>query len=494
MSTRVPAPANPVPDPAGGSRSPAVIVAVLCACGIAVALMQTLIVPLVPILPRLLGSSAADASWALTATLLAGAVVTPISGRLGDMFGKRRMLIASLAAMLAGSVLCAVTSALVPVVVGRALQGLSAGAIALGISILRDELPAERVGSAVAVMSATLGVGGAIGMPIAAVIAEKSNWHTLFWVSAVLAAACLVAVLALIGESPVRTPGRFDYAGALGLAVALVCLLVAITKAGEWGWGSGKVLGLLAGSLIVFLAWAVLELRTAAPLVDLRVSARPQVLFTNLASVAAGFAMYGMSLIPTQLLMAPEASGYGMGLSMIQAGLVLMPSGLVMFAFSPVGARLSAARGPRTSLATGIGVVGLGYLLAVVLRDNPAEILASMVLIGAGVGIAYAAMPALIMGGVPVTETAAANGLNSLMRALGTSLSSAAISMVLAKATVQLGPVRLPSEHGFTVALWISVAAAVVGVLLTLCVPHRRGGAGEREKPIEAAQMIASTG
>lgn len=451
---------------------PAVIVAVACYCGIVVALTQTMIIPLVPVLPRILDSSAADASWAITATLLAAAVTMPIAGRLGDMVGKRLMLLVSLSALVVGSLTCALSSALVLVVAGRALQGLSMGAIALGISIMRDELPPGRVGPAVAQVSATLGVGGAVGLPIAAVIAEKGSWHVLFWVAAGLALMGVAAVAALVPESPVRTPARFDVLGALGLAAALLMLLVAITKGGDWGWGDGLTLGLVGGSVAVFLAWGVWELRVDAPLVDLRVTARPQVLFTNISSVAVGFAMYGMSLIPTQILMAPAQTGYGMGRTMIEAGLLLAPSGLVMYLFSSVGARLSAARGPRTSLATGIVVIGAGYVSALFLRDQPWEITLATVFIGAGIGIAYAAMPALIMGAVPVTETAAANGLNALMRSMGTSLSSAVVSVVLARNVVRLGPVELPSSHGFTLALLISAAAAAVALGFSLAIPR----------------------
>jgi MFS family permease len=462
---------------------PAVIVAVACYCGIVVALTQTMIIPLVPVLPRLLDSSAADASWAITATLLAAAVAMPIAGRLGDMVGKRLMLLLSLTALVAGSLLCALSGTLVLVVAGRALQGLSMGAIALGISIMRDELPAERVGAAVARVSATLGVGGAVGLPIAALIAEKGSWHALFWVAAVLALLGVIAVALLVPESPVRTPARFDVPGALGLAAGLLMLLVAITKGGDWGWGDRVTLGLVVGSLLVFLLWGAWELRTAAPLVDLRVSARPQVLFTNISSVAVGFAMYGMSLIPTQILMAPEQTGYGMGRTMVEAGLLLAPSGLVMYLFSGVGARISAARGPRTSLAVGIVVIGCGYVSALLLRDQPWEITLATVFIGAGIGVAYAAMPALIMGAVPVTETAAANGLNALMRSMGTSLSSAVVSVVLAHEVVRLGPATLPSSHGFTLALLISIAAAGVALAFSLAIPTTRPA------PVAAARL-----
>jgi len=453
---------------------PGVVVAIGCFCGIVVALTQTLIVPLIPLLPMLLHAKASNTSWAVTATLLTAAVMMPISGRLGDMFGKRLMLLASLGSLVAGSILCALADSLTPMIIGRALQGVSMGAIALGISIMRDELPTDRIGPAVARMSATLGVGGAIGLPVAALIVEKANWHALFWITAGLGAACFVAVLSFIPESPVRTPARFDVLGAVGLGSALVMLLLAISKGGDWGWSHHLTLGLLVGAVVVFALWGFWESRVTAPLVDLRTSSRPQVLFTNVASVAVGFAMYGMSLMPIQLLLAPAATGYGEGMTLIKAGLVLAPSGLMMYLFSDVGAKISAARGPRTSLAVGIVVLAGSYLSMLVMRDEWWQICFGSVLLGIGVGIAYAAMPALIMGAVPVTETAAANGLNALMRSVGTSLSAAVVGTVLAHQTIDVGGRALPSNHGFTIAILISLAASAVALGLALAIPARK--------------------
>ncbi|MCP2316292.1 Major Facilitator Superfamily protein [Nocardia amikacinitolerans] len=451
--------------------APGLLIATLGAVGVVVSLMQTLVIPIIPALPTLLGTSASNASWVITSTLLAGAVFTPIAGRLGDMFGKRRVLFANLLAMIAGSVVCASFSSLLPEIIGRSLQGAAVGAIPLGISIMRDELPIERVGSAMAIMSATLGVGGAVGLPVAAAIAQNADWHMLFWSSAALGVLCLVLVFLFVPESPVRTPARFDFGGAVGLSVALLALLVAITKGADWGWSSASILTLFAVSVVVFLGWGCYELRQAAPLVDLRVSARPRVLFTNLASIAVGFSLYGMSLTFPQLLMAPEETGYGFGLSMVSAGLALAPTGLVMMALSPVSARLSAARGPKVTLILGSAVIGVGYLCAVLLMNNVWEIMLAAVIVAGGVGLAYAAMPALIMGAVPITETAAANGLNSLMRSIGTSTSSAVMSVVLAHMTMSLGAHLLPSREGFHTTFFIAMAAAVVAIALTACIP-----------------------
>ncbi|TCJ99831.1 MFS transporter [Nocardia alba] len=454
--------------------APAVLIAVLSTVGIVVSLMQTLVIPIIPSLPSLLNTSASNASWVVTATLLAGAVSTPIAGRLGDMFGKRRILVANLGFMILGSVICASGSSLLPEVIGRSLQGIAVGAIPLGISIMRDELPPAKVGGAMAVMSATLGVGGAVGLPFSALIAQNANWHMLFWTAAGLGVVCAVLVFVFVPESPVRTPARFDFGGAIGLSIALLTLLIGITKGADWGWASGSILALFGLSLVSFLGWGVYELRRTAPLVDLRVSARPRVLFTNMASIAVGFSLYGMSLTFPQLLMAPEQTGYGFGLSMVVAGLAMAPTGLVMMLLSPVSARLSAKKGPKVTLALGSAVIAVGYLCAVMMMDTVWQVVLSAVIVSGGVGLAFAAMPALIMGAVPLSETGAANGLNSLMRSIGTSTSAAVMGVVLAHMTMHLGPHMVPTRAAFHTAFFIAMAGALVALALTLCIPMRQ--------------------
>ncbi|MFF4695051.1 MFS transporter [Streptomyces chattanoogensis] len=470
------------------SRTGGPVVAVLAFAGIVVAVMQTLVVPLVVELPRLLHTTTSNASWVITATLLAGAVATPVMGRLGDMFGKRRILFASLGLLIAGSLICAFTSDLVPMVVGRTLQGGAMGVIPLGISIMRDEVPAERMGSAMALMSSSLGVGSALGMPAAAFVAEHADWHVLFMGSAGLAAVALLLVALFVPESPVRTPGRFDVIGAVGLSAGLVCLLLGISKGGDWGWGSGTTLGCFAASVVILLAWGAVELRVEQPLVDLRTAARRQVLLTNLAAIAIGFAMYAMSLVLPQLLQLPEATGYGLGQSMVVAGLCVVPGGVVMILLSPVSARISAARGPKVSLMLGSVVIAIGYASALGLVHAVWQTLIVSALIGGGIALAYAAMPALIMGAVPPSETAAANGLNTLMRSIGTSTASAVLGVVLSHMTQPLGGVPLPSMNGFRTSFIIACAACVVALLIAAFLPGR--GVGSRTTPTPAVETV----
>ncbi len=455
-------------------RSGRAIVVVLASCGLVASFMQTLVVPLIPVFPRLLNASPADSSWVVTVTLLAAAVITPVSGRLGDLYGKRRMILVSLALLIAGSVVSATTSALAFHIIGRGLQGCAMGVIPLGISIMRDELPPERVGGAISLMSATLGVGGAIGLPVAAVVAENADWHVLFWMAAGLGLFFALLIVKFVPESPLRTPAPFDYFGAFGLAAGLVCLLLPVVKGATWGWGSTPTLGFAAAAVVILLAWGTYQLRRRDPLVDLRVSARRPVLFTNLASIMVGFSMYAMALSFPQLLQASSSTGYGLGQTMVESGLSLAPNGLVMMLLSPVSARLITRFGPRPTLMTGALVIAAGYIFAILLMGNAFELITASVIIGAGVGIAYAAMPASIMGSVPVTETASANGLNSLMRSVGTAISSAVMAAMLAQLTITVGGLAVPSLFGFRATFAVAAFAALTGVLLAGLVPKTR--------------------
>ena len=464
------------PADAGTSAPPKpnAVVAVLALAGIVVSLMQTLVIPIVPELPTLLHASASNTAWAVTATLLAAAVATPVMGRLGDMIGKRRMLLVSIVLLVSGSVVAALADSLVPMIIGRTLQGLAAAVVPLGISIMRDALPADRLAGSTAVMSASLGVGGALGLPAAAFIADRWDWHILFWTSAVLGVVTFALVLLIVPESKVRTGGRFDLVGSLGLSAGLVSLLLAVSKGGDWGWTAGTTLGLGAAAVVILGAWGWWELKAKQPLVDLRTTAKPQVLFTNLASVALGFSMFAMSLVLPQLLQLPTQTGYGLGKSMLTVGLVLAPQGLVMMVMSAVSAKVTQAKGPKVTLMIGALIVAAGYALNIVLMSEVWHLVLVSCIIGAGVGFTYGALPALIMGAVDPSQTGAANSLNTLMRSLGTSFASALAGVILAQMTTDFGGHALPSENGFKVVMAIGAGAALLAFVVASFIPRRQ--------------------
>ncbi|MEV5958586.1 MFS transporter [Streptomyces sp. NPDC051987] len=471
-------------QPARGASG--AVVPVLAFAGIVVAVMQTLLVPVIKDLPQLLGTEPSNATWVLTSTLLSGAVATPIMGRLGDLYGKRRMLILSLAVMVVGALISALTSELLTMIVGRTLQGFAMGAIPLGIGLMRDMLPREKLGSAMALMSSSIGVGGGLALPAAALVAQHMDWHALFYGAAGLGAICIALTLLVVPESTMRAEGSFDVVGALGLSTGLVLLLLPITKGSDWGWSSGTTLGLFAASVAVLVLWGLFELRHAAPLVDLRTTARREVLLTNLASIMVGVSFYVVSLVLPQLLQLPKATGYGLGQSMVSAGLLVAPLGLTMMFTAPVYARLSVKYGPKTTLILGMLIIAIGYGAGLGLMSAAWQSLVIAVVLGAGIGLAYSSLPALIVGAVPASETGAANGLNTLMRSIGTSVSSAVIGMVLANTANNVGGVAIPTMHGFRVSFLIATAAVAVGLLLAVFLP-------KRSQPAQHTQLRASS-
>ncbi|MCP8708889.1 MFS transporter [Streptomyces sp. AC04842] len=454
-------------------RAGAAVVPVLAFAGIVVAVMQTLLVPVIKDLPRLLDTAPADATWVLTSTLLSGAVATPIMGRLGDLFGKRRMLVASLSVMVVGALVSAFTSDLLVMIAGRTLQGFAMGAIPLGIGLMRDMLPRERLSSAMALMSSSIGVGGGLALPAAALVAQHTDWHALYLGAAGLGVIAIALTLAVVPESPLRAKGSFDLPGALGLTAGLVLFLLPVSKGSDWGWTSGTTLGLFGAAAVVLLLWGLMELRVAAPLVDLRTTARREVLLTNLASIMVGVSFFVVSLVLPQLLQLPTASD-GLGQSMVVAGLCVAPLGLTMMFTAPVYARLSSRYGPKVTLIIGLLVIAAGYGGGLGLMSAAWQTVVTSVVLGAGIGLAYSSLPALIVGAVPASETGAANGLNTLMRSIGTSVSSAVIGMVLANTSDVVGGVTVPTLHGFRVSFGIAAAAVAVGLVLALFLPGRR--------------------
>jgi len=446
--------------------SPAVVVTMLSCCGIVVSLQQTLLLPLLPDLPRLLDTSADSASWLVTATLLSGAVATPTISRLADMYGKRRMMVLSLGVAVAGSLLGALSQALPLLIGARALQGVGVALIPVAIAIMRDELPRDKVPLGVALMSATLAIGAGIGLPLSGLIVERMDWHASFWLTGIVGVVLIAGTLRLLPESPVRTSGSFDLRGALLLSAALTAILLALSKGGQWGWSAASTLGCAVGGAIVLAAWIPLELRTPRPLVDVRVAARRAVVLVNLASVFAGFSMFANMLVTTQLLQMPEETGYGRGLDVLHTGLWMVPNAAAFGLMAPVSAWLTRRFGPQITLVAGALMMAVTYVWRVFYSADLAQVVVGSVIVGIGTAMVYGALPTLIMRAVPVTETASANGLNVLLRSFGTSTASAATAAVTTASVMAVGGRELPTLDALELLFWLAAAAAVGTTLL----------------------------
>jgi MFS family permease len=462
-------------DGDGWQPSQIAALAAVAVAGLMVSLTMSVLIPVLPQVADDLHSSTTSTEWLLTSTLLTAAVAVPIAGRLGDLYGKRLMLIVSAGFLTAGSLISAVSHSLVPLVIGRGVTGLSLGTVSLGISLINVTLPPRRASSGVALVSAMLGVGGALGVPLAGFVGEHADYHLLFWICVGGGIVSLLGSWLFLKEPAERATGGFDFRGALLLAGALICLLLPLSEAAVWGWGAPRTLGLLAAAAALLGVFVLAERRLAAPLVDLAANAKPALLLTNAASVCVGFALFASFIGTAAYVETPVGSGYGFGSSIVAGGLCLLPSGLGMLALSPVSARMTRRFGPKVTLCTGSLVVAAGFAIRIGLTARLWEIVAGTTIAGAGTGIAYAAMPALIALGSPHSELAAANGLNALSRLVGSSVASAIGGTILASSVVVLDGAVLPSLTAYRLLFGICAVAAVAGGLIALLVPYPPG-------------------
>jgi MFS family permease len=448
---------------------------ILSIAALAFALAQTMLIPALGDLKTQLHTDASGVAWTLTGYLLAAAVFTPLFGRLGDMFGKRRLLVISLGFFAAGSVVSALGSSLGIVVAGRVLQGVGGGIFPLCFGIIRDEFPRERVGQSIGLISATLGIGGGLGLVIGGLLVDHASYHYIFWLGAAMSVVAAVAIQLFIPESPIRRPGKVDVRGAVVLGVGLVLPMVGIAQANDWGWGSARVLGLVGAGMAILAGWVPLQRRTPEPMADIASLRRPPVLMTNVATVLVGFGMFGSYILIPQLAEAPESTGYGFGLSATAAGVLMLPSALAMLFVGPVSGILGARMGNKVPLALGGLATAAGLILMGIWHGSELEILVFNTIASIGVGLAYAAMPNLIVDAVPPEQTGQATGFNAVVRSVGSSLGSQITAAILAGSV--LASTGLPSDGGYADAFFISGGVALVAAIAAVLIP-RDGGHG----------------
>ena len=444
--------------------------AVLAIGALGFALAQTTLIPTLTDLRTELGTDTSGVAWVLTGYLLAAAVATPVAGRLGDMLGKRRVFVASLLIFAAGNVVSALGSSIEIVVAGRVLQGIGVGIVPLAISIIRDEFPPEKVPGSIGLISAIFGVGGGLGLVLGGVLTDALSYHWIFWLGAAVATVAAIAAELFVPESPVRTPGRVDVRGALLLAAGLVPPLFAISRANLWGWGSARTIGLIAFGLVVLAGFVAVERRTREPLVDVDSLVAPPVLMTNVTTLFVGFGMFGSFILIPQLAETPVASGYGFGLDATSAGLLLLPGALAMLFAGPVAGALGTRFGSKVPLSMGALITGLGLFLLGLFHDTQALVIGWNLLMSIGFGLVFSAIPNLIVGAVPPTQTGQAIGVNTLIRSVGASLGTQVTAAIIAGTVTALRP--LPTDGGYTAAFIVCASVAVLAGLCATLIPR----------------------
>ena len=447
------------------------VLLVLTAGSMVFAMMQSLVVPVLPVFRTALDVSQADVTWLLTAYLLSASICTPIVGRLGDMAGKKRMLLVALAALAAGCLLAAIASSLAVLIVARVIQGVGGAVLPLAFGIIRDELPPARVPGAVSVLSSLAAAGAGVGLVVAGPIVDLLGLPGLFWVPLLLLVVVGAAAAVVVPDSGVRAPGRVNLPAAALLSVWLVALLLPVSQAGSWGWGSARVLGLLALAAVVAVVWVVVESRAASPLVDMTMMRLRPVWTTNLVALLIGGAMYAAYAFLPQYLQTPTTAGYGFGASLGEAGAMMLPQTAAAFLFGLWAGRLAPRYGSRAVLLAGSLVAAGGYLFFVLAHDQRWQVYVAVTVMGAGFGLTFASMADLVVGAVRRDQTGVAGGMNANIRTIGGSLGAALMAGVV---TARPGPGGLPAESGYTTGFVLLTVLLVLAALVTALVPAGR--------------------
>ena len=456
-----------------------VTLALLTVAGISFAVMQTLVVPALPFFQREFDTTASWVTWIATGFLLSSSVLTPILGKLGDAYGKKRMLVISLAVFGLASLAAAAAWNLETLIVCRVLQGAGAAVFPLSFGIIRDEFPPEKIGLGVGTVSSVFGVGGGVGLVLSGVIIEHLTWHWLFLIGAVPVLASTVLLALYVPESPVKHRTRPDYVGGLTLSFALGTLLVAISEGSNWGWTSGGVLGLTAASAGFFALWAWIENRVPEPLVDLRTFARREMAATNLTTLIMGFSMFSTFILLPNFVQAPlglppdlaARVDYGFGASPVEVGLFFVPSSVAMMVTGPLAGALGMRRGNVLPLRIGIGFLALALTLLATVHHAPWTIYAWMVFMGLGLAFSFAALGSLVIDYSPPGETGVASGMNTIMRTVGAALGSQVAAAIISANTI--AGTDIPAESGFTLAFTISAVGALVALGPTFLLRRR---------------------
>ena len=442
--------------------------ALLAVAATTFALLQSLVAPALLTIQHDLHTSTAGAAWILTAYLLSASVMTPIAGRLGDMFGKKRTLVVVLVVLGIGTAVAGVATSIGPMIVARVIQGAGGAIFPLAFAIIRDEFPRERIPQGIAMISAILGIGGGLGIVLSGPIVQHFSYHWLFWFPFAAVVVATAGIVFFVPESPIRSPGRVDWMGALLLSGWLIALLVGVSEGPAWGWSSPRVLGLFAAGIVLLVVWVRAESRIVNPLVDMTMMRVRAVWTTNLAAFVFGFGMLSSFILVPQFVELPTSTGFGFGASVTKAGLFLLPATGGMLLAGPFAGRLSSTVGSRIPLILGSLISSVSFLLLTLAHSTDWEIYLAMAVLGIGIGLAFASMANLIVEAVTPEQTGVATGMNTIVRTIGGAVGSQVSAGIIA-ATLVAGQ---PTGHGFTLAFAASAGALAIGFLVALAVPR----------------------
>jgi MFS family permease len=431
--------------------------------GLMAAVVSSLGAPLIPVIAERYGAELSTAQWSLTVTMLVGAVAAPILGRLGDGPHRRPVLLGALGVVVAGGVLAALASSLGVLIAGRALQGFGLALLPLAMAVARDHVEERLRARTIAALSLSAAIGIGLGYPITGLIAEFGTISTAYWFGAGASGIALALAIWTVPAAPAdRAPTSLDQVGTALVSLGLLALLVGVERGPDWGWADGRTLGLLAAAAALLAAWSQQALRTAAPLVELRLLRHRAVLTANGTSLVLGMAMYLLLSLMTQYVQLDR----GLAETAFVAGLTLVPVSVMSAVASRVAPALERRFGARATIPIGSVVIAIGATFFGLTGDHLWQAMVTMGLVGLGLGCTFVAMPGLIVPAVPASETSSALSFYQVVRYVGFSIGSG-LAVTFLRIFGGDGPGDPTAYHRtFLVAALLGLVAAALAWIL----------------------------
>lgn len=433
--------------------------------------------------------------WVVTVHFLVYASAAAVCGKLAELYGLKRVLLAALLIAGTGSVISACSSNLAMLILGRGMQGVGSAAVPLIYGLVRVLMPPARVPMAVSIVAMAATVISSVGLLIGGVMIDHFPWQSIFYLTASLCAlAILAAIVFLPATPPGPNPGRLDIAGAILFVPAITGVLLSITFARKSGWGDPATLALLGGGLLVFIFWAVHELRQSDPLIDLRLMMRRQIGLGNLCMVFLALGALQHTQVLPILMQQPQWTGLGFGLTATVTGLLQLPIMLIYLCGSPLSGYLAGRYGARRAALTGGALVSVGWA-AIALHHHDLWFLMAMDYVQAlGMAVLYAAIPNVIVEEAPAERVSEATGVLSVLRSVAMGVGSQLVAFTLALAVISdpdKGPGKYPAEAAYTLTFGGMAVACLLLLAAAYALPRRGrpGAVGIEERMAKGASV-----
>ena len=465
-------------QPAGGSRVsyPTRVLATVTSFSLLVNYVETMVIPGIPTIQKDLSTTATVASWITSAFLIVGAAVSPLFGKLGDIYGKKKILLIVLLFYIAGVGAAGFSTNIDMLLAARAVQGAGFAIIPLGIAIITDVFPRERVATAQGIISGTFAIGAAAGLVIGSYVVQDLSWQWAFHTAFILSVILFFLVVVMLKKDAPGVKSRVDYVGASILMAGIVLVLVYLTEAPTIGWLSYENIAFLVPGLILTAYFFVFENKRISPLIQLSLLKIRNVLIANLVGITSSLTMFLVFFAVIYYAYYPKP--YGLGLSIINTGLTLAPATLVMLVVGPVMGQLVTRIGPKPVLALGAVVSIVGMIMFTFFRATTMELTLDVAV--ALIGLVSLIIPIVNMVSisVPKDNTAVGLGMNTMLRnlggAIGPVLATTIISTYYTTLRVPVAPYvyKFGDKTAFNIIFAIGIALMIATIVLSTVIKN----------------------